>query len=201
LFSVSFLKIRKDEGMIILGTPFGTNTKSLGSFRSLYFLAFLLLYKLMASYNQIINNVYIGNRNSIEHHADFSLIINCTKTDVGFPSDCSAVCIRLPVEDIPDEAERLYNLIHDNNILEKIYTNVGNVLVHCNAGRQRSCAVVACYLIKYHNMKPDDAVLFIKSKRREAFFGSINFLKTLNRTASTFMRSPFVSATLYNLHH
>jgi len=135
----------------------------------------------MTSHNHIINNVYIGNRNSIEDHANFSLIINCTKTDVAFPKDCSAVCIRLPIEDIPDEAERLYYLIHHNNILEKIYTNVGNVLVHCNAGRQRSCAVVACYLIKYHNMKPDDAISFIKSRRREAFFGSINFWDTITK--------------------
>jgi predicted protein tyrosine phosphatase len=155
--------------------------KGLGSFGSLYFSGSLLLYNTMTSYNHIINNVYIGNRHSIEHHAIFSLIINCTKTDVAFPPDCSAVCIRLPVEDIPDEADKLYNLIHDNNILEMIYTNVGNVLVHCNAGRQRSCAVVACYLIKYHNMKPYDAISFIKSRRREAFFGSINFLETLKK--------------------
>jgi hypothetical protein len=36
-FSVSFLKIRKDERMIILGNPFGTNTKGLGSFATLCF--------------------------------------------------------------------------------------------------------------------------------------------------------------------
>jgi hypothetical protein len=31
------LKIRKDERMIILGNPFGTITKGLGSFATLYF--------------------------------------------------------------------------------------------------------------------------------------------------------------------
>ena len=139
----------------------------------------------MSSHNHIIKNIYIGNRNSIEFHKDFSLIINCTKTDVAFPTDCSSVCIRVPVEDIPDEAEKLYHLIQDNNILEKIHINVGNVLVHCNAGRQRSCAVVACYLIKYHNMTPENAILYMKSKRREAFFGSINFLETIKKTAGS----------------
>ena len=132
-------------------------------------------------YNHIINNVYIGNRNSVAHHRDFSLIINCTKSDVSFPTDCFSVCIRLPVEDIPDEAIKLYHLICDNQILELIHMSHGKVLVHCNAGRQRSCAVVACYLVKYHNMTPDDAVLFIKSKRREAFFGAINFADTIQR--------------------
>lgn len=110
-------------------------------------------------------------------HRDYSLIINCTK-DIALPS---SVCIRLPVEDIPDEANKLYHLICDNQILEKIHTSQGKVLVHCNAGRQRSCAVVACYLVKYHNMTPDEAVLYIKSKRREAFFGAINFAETIQR--------------------
>jgi protein-tyrosine phosphatase len=46
---------------------------------------------------------------------------------------------------------------------------------------QRSCALVACYLIKYHNMKPIDAINYIKSKRRIAFFGNVNLLSTIEQ--------------------
>ena len=53
------------------------------------------------------------------------------------------------------------------------------VLVHCYAGMQRSCAVVACYLIRYHNMNPQEAINFIKSKRSIAFAGRVNFIKTI----------------------
>jgi protein-tyrosine phosphatase len=53
------------------------------------------------------------------------------------------------------------------------------VLVHCFAGMQRSCAVVACYLIKYYNITPLDAINFIKKKRNVAFFGGVNFMRTL----------------------
>ena len=68
------------------------------------------------------------------------------------------------------------------DVLEKINTAINNnnkVLVHCYAGQQRSCAVVACYLIKYNNMNPYTAVNYIKMKRRIAFFGEINFIAAI----------------------
>ncbi|KAL3885249.1 hypothetical protein ACJMK2_025337 [Sinanodonta woodiana] len=40
-----------------------------------------------------------------------------------------------------------------------------SVYVHCKAGRTRSTTVVACYLVKVHGWKPEEAVEFIKSKR------------------------------------
>jgi protein-tyrosine phosphatase len=46
-------------------------------------------------------------------------------------------------------------------------------------GQQRSCAVVACYLIKYYNLTPQEAIDFIKLKRPIAFFGNVNFLQTI----------------------
>jgi protein-tyrosine phosphatase len=48
-------------------------------------------------------------------------------------------------------------------------------------GMQRSCAVVACYLIKYHGMDPIQAIDYIKSKRPFAFFGQVNFIDAINR--------------------
>jgi protein-tyrosine phosphatase len=134
----------------------------------------------MNSYDQIINDLYIGNKNSLDFYKKFSLIVNCTKNDVKFPPNCTN-CIRIPVDDTPDESENLFNLINSTNILQKIHTCSGPVLVHCHAGRQRSCAVVACYLVRYYNMTPIQAVEYIKSKRREAFFGSINFATTINK--------------------
>ena len=46
---------------------------------------------------------------------------------------------------------------------------------------QRSCAVCACYLIKYHKMKPNEAINYIKSKRPIAFFGNVNLLSTIEQ--------------------
>ena len=47
------------------------------------------------------------------------------------------------------------------------------------AGRQRSCAIVAAYLMRYHNYHIDDAIHYIKTKRPYAFFISVNFKHAL----------------------
>ena len=49
------------------------------------------------------------------------------------------------------------------------------VLVHCYAGMQRSAAIVAAYLIKYKNMSYEDAVQFIRKKRKVSFLTGSNF--------------------------
>ena len=134
----------------------------------------------MNSYDYIIDNVYIGNKKALDSYQKFSLIVNCTKSDVNFPPNCNN-CIRIPVDDSSKEAEYLFQLISSTQILQKIHKNPGPILVHCYAGRQRSCAVVACYLVRYHGMTPIKAVEYIKSKRPEAFFGSINFANTINK--------------------
>ncbi|XP_062570419.1 phosphatidylglycerophosphatase and protein-tyrosine phosphatase 1-like [Saccostrea cucullata] len=54
-----------------------------------------------------------------------------------------------------------------------------SVYVHCKAGRTRSATIVACYLMKVHKWKPEEAVAFIQSKRphiwlRDTQMDSIN---------------------------
>jgi len=132
--------------------------------------------------DEIINNLYIGNRYSLEHADQFALIVNCTQPEQ-VPIIDESKTIRITIDDIPEESNHLTALLKDTDVLNKIHNtlNKGNkVLVHCNAGRQRSCATVACYLIKYHQLTPVQAVSYIKSKRREAFFGYVNFYNTIN---------------------
>ena len=92
--------------------------------------------------------------------------------------------INLPVHDSPDECDNLLKMINETQVLEKIHNALQNnkpVLVHCFAGMQRSCALVACYLIKYYDFTPKIAIDFIKSKRPIAFFGKVNFMDTINK--------------------
>jgi protein-tyrosine phosphatase len=133
-------------------------------------------------FHKIVNYLYLGNSRSLEYH-NFDMIVNCTKeNDIPFPIHYNPLCIRIPIKDEPSEYNKLLTLLNNTNVLEEIHKNIENkkeVLVHCFMGQQRSCAVVACYLIKYYNLTPQEAIDFIKLKRPIAFFGNVNFLQTI----------------------
>lgn len=131
--------------------------------------------------NEIIDNLFIGNKEASQYEANnFALIVNCSK-DIPFSPNSKQV-LRIAIDDHPGEVNNLLNYMINTNILEQIHTHRKRkqpVLVHCFAGMQRSCAVVACYLMKYYNVTPLLAINFIKQKRSVAFFGGVNFMKTL----------------------
>jgi hypothetical protein len=132
-------------------------------------------------YNQIINNLYVGNKNSIKYGNSFSLIVNCTN-DIPFPENYSNEKIRISVKDDPSESESMFRQIHETRVLEKIHSFLQQgkpVLIHCFAGVQRSCAVLACYLMKYYVISPTSVITFIQERRPIAFFGNCNFKDTL----------------------
>lgn len=131
------------------------------------------------AYDEIIDRLFIGSAKSLDEIENFDLIVNCTP-DIFIKHPNKT--IRIPIKDNQDECNKLLQLLGEMNVLEKINTTITNkqrVLVHCYAGQQRSCAVVACYLIKYNNMNPYTAVNYIKTKRRIAFFGEINFISAI----------------------
>ena len=142
-------------------------------------------------YDEILPNLYLGSIKALDVYQNesnsisFYMVVDLIKHTILLDNTFSRVqiYINLPVHDSPDECEKLLSLIRDTQVLEKIHDCIIKgqpVLVHCFAGMQRSCALVACYLIKYYNMKPIEAIDFIKSKRPIAFFGHVNFMETLH---------------------
>jgi protein tyrosine phosphatase len=106
-------------------------------------------------------------------------VFNCTK-DLPYHSSVKKQ-YRVPVDDNL-KAEEIRNLeLWSYEIIYKLSKEhrQGNVLVHCYAGMQRSAAVMAMYLIAIENMKKDDAIAFIKSKRPVAFMLFVNFDKAI----------------------
>jgi protein-tyrosine phosphatase len=124
--------------------------------------------------HKILDHLYLGNWNA-RHTKEFSLIVNCT--DISYDHyNCEIV--KLPIKDDPSEQDKYLDLIKASNVLEKIDQyryNKKDVLIHCQAGAQRSPALVAMYLIKYFKLTPDEAIDYIRSKRPIAFFGHVNF--------------------------
>ena len=136
--------------------------------------------------DEILPNLYLGSIKALGTYdykaVDYHMIVDLIKHTFLLEKPNPHIYINLPVHDSPDECDTLLSLIHETQVLEKMHVALQEkkpVLVHCFAGMQRSCALVACYLIKYNNMTPVEAIDYIKSKRPIAFFGNVNFMKTL----------------------
>ena len=140
--------------------------------------------------NEIIPNLWLGNRNSPQEldkleSKNIKLIINCSK-DIIYETNENIQVIRLAIHDL--------NSVESNQILEtqidylteiiNIYLNNNyGVLIHCYAGVQRSATVVLCYLLKYKNMSLDMAKAIMKEKRSIVFFPYPTFDAFLNNYA------------------
>jgi Dual specificity phosphatase, catalytic domain len=139
-------------------------------------------------YNQILDNLYLGGIQSSEKNwNDFRLIVNCSK-DIPFQSHRfgmdSPECIRIPISDTPDECENFLEYIFETNVLRRMNQAISEgkpVLVHCYAGAQRSCALIACYLIEFCFVPPEVAMQHIRKCRPIAFFGGANFMSAIRR--------------------
>lgn len=130
-------------------------------------------------YDEIIEYLYIGSASALNMSANFKLIVNCTTNILTKKIENTII---IPIDDDPYESKLFLKLLDETNVLEKIHNSINNkepVLVHCYAGQQRSCALVACYLIKYKNMTTDTAINYIKQKRKVAFIGGITFISVI----------------------
>tara|TARA_Y100000389_G_scaffold203412_1_gene251762 strand:- start:2228 stop:2542 length:315 start_codon:yes stop_codon:yes gene_type:complete len=90
--------------------------------------------------------------------------------------------IRVYVDDDMEEKsiKIMYNAIpYVNEIIEMKIKEGFNVLVHCMEGRQRSASIICGYLMLKKGVKYYDAVKYIREIKRDAFFGNVNFEKSL----------------------
>ena len=138
---------------------------------------------------EIIPGLNLGNYSSAkENMDDVDMIVNCT-IDLPFTKPSRRrVNLRLPVDDDgePSTMDAFVALVPP--ILEEIHTEVSNgriVLCHCLAGQQRSCGVVAAYLMKYHGMGVEEAIAYVRNKKPDAFHWDANFRPALVRLAQT----------------
>lgn len=133
--------------------------------------------------SEIIDGLYLGGYKDAESLSNMmSMVVNCTTT-VPFYNE-NTVNIRLKIEDNgePSESKKLYDSIEDGRLFEQIDHDLKRgkrVLVHCVAGRQRSAALVACFVVWKYKVDPYQAIGYVQGRRREAFFGGANFMDTI----------------------
>lgn len=136
-------------------------------------------------FHHILDNIYIGDCYSIQDNFFINqkkvLVINATK-EVPFNRNLKSVNFRIPINDDlrTKSINMLYQVLDMFADIIKKYKDEGYViLVHCMAGRQRSCSIVAAYLMKYYNKDLDTTIKIIKKRRAFAFFGNVNFFPAL----------------------
>jgi hypothetical protein len=153
--------------------------------------------------SEIFSNLYISDKQHVPiFKSDYDLIVNCTP-DIPFPIFCN-LTIRIPVHDHPSYAKKMYSLIKQTYVLESIHKHLRagkTVLVHCRAGVQRSCAVVACYLVKYCGMTVDHAISLIRHKRPIAFYAPFRIEDAKSNRSNPFISTPaFINKSMGRLN-
>lgn len=149
--------------------------------------------------NLIVKNLYLGDviaSNDIDFLVEEKVKYVINLSNMVFPNEQQLIknhdikIKNISVRDHPDDAELL--LSHIPQLVEDIHYHISKnnkVLVNCYAGRQRSAAVVACYLIKYANYEFDIAdskkevvdkcIKYIQMKRPVAFTPRPNFYNAI----------------------
>jgi len=124
---------------------------------------------------EINPNLYLSSFRDLDVDSSW-LVVNCTKD-----LPMKGVGIRIPVDDSPEENDRMFGAFSyitrwiDEHMNQK-------VVVHCAAGQQRSAAVVAAYLLyKYPVLPVSQVIAYIKGRKSDAFLGHETFRPALEK--------------------
>lgn len=136
--------------------------------------------------HEIIDRLWLGDLHASQdetflrgQHID--AVFNCTK-DLPFSSVQNLVYYRVPLDDNLEEVEIRNAGLWSSEIALKImkhYQKGDRILVHCFAGRQRSAASMAMFLILLKGFTTDQVIAFIRQKRPVAFMPGPNFERSI----------------------
>ncbi len=143
---------------------------------------------------EIVRNIWLGDALSANDQQFFAntkieAVLNLTPTFTGTAVIKDIEHVRISVHDTKAKRDvQLFarympfiaEFLHKCAVIEN-----KAVLVHCVKGRQRSCAAMAAYLIKYYNMLPEQAMKYIVELKADAFHWGkrANFAESINSWA------------------
>lgn len=137
---------------------------------------------------EIIPGLWLGkwqNSQDIDFLEEESIncIINCTNS-FKFP-DINVRKIRVPILDNGKNTEvyKMYCMLDKAvTLIRRLLANRYRILIHCQAGQQRSVAIVLAFIIKYTGMNLIKAQEMLRTKWQDA--DGTNFFKALEQYES-----------------
>ena len=131
----------------------------------------LVLFEKESSYNEIIDNIYVGNykfaldaKSTIKE--GITHILNCGNGLKNFyENDNIFKYLYIPLYD--SESQKLEKYLEkSNNFIKEGSTNNNKILIHCGAGMSRSVTICLMYMIMEKKYKFSEAYKIIKEKRK-----------------------------------
>lgn len=135
---------------------------------------------------EVIPGVWVGSAKDAadtQFLARMGMVINCTKR-IPFYSRTTEN-IRIRVDDATRENAKMFRAFPSAvAAIDRALQRGHNVLIHCHAGMQRSCAVCAAYVMhlqKEAMYRPSatHAMEYVKERKRGAFQPRPTFLQAL----------------------
>jgi len=145
--------------------------------------------------HEILPGLWLGNKVASQDRMwlqgnQVKAVFNCTK-DLPFTQGLNIHMYRVPVDDNL-QSEEIRNLQHWSwEIVYKVArerSQGNNMLIHCFAGMQRSAAVTAMFLISQYRCTTDEAIAYIRRKRPIAFYGNVNFYRSIKEFETSFRK-------------
>lgn len=133
--------------------------------------------------DRVLKNIFVSTEAVLKYEQflkdkEIVGVLNVTK-DVELIHGDGLETLRIPIDDNLKDQDQIdaYNYMPLAAAFIHKYVQLSrkNVLVHCWAGRQRSISMVAAYLITYHDLSVEQAVLYLVKARHEAFRWGTSF--------------------------
>ena len=131
----------------------------------------LVLFEKEISYNEIIDNIYVGNyrfalNSSLMIKEGITHILNCGNGLKNFyENDNIFKYLYIPLYD--SESQKLEKYLEkSNNFIKEGSENGNKILIHCGAGMSRSITLCLMYMIIEKKYKFSDAYKIVKEKRK-----------------------------------
>lgn len=138
---------------------------------------------------EIVPNLYLGSFGAAQaayrERFPTAFVVNATKDLAMLGANDGAAAadgLRIAVDDngtLTAVLDLLHALPAACSAIDAALAAGRPVLVHCYAGQQRSPAVVAAYLMYARRLSAEAAVRFVRERKPDAFFWTVNFKQTL----------------------